>query len=161
MRPQIHSEKHYVQTSLSTIVGGAQLSIKLADGTQAVDAVADNVTVGNTIKAVFVEMWVLAQDTVPGSVLMSLYKAVGNDPLITTAEAAALHSWPGKKNCFYHTQGVIGDQDTNAVPFIRQWFKIPKGKQRFGLNDRLLLNIFAQGTVDLTICGFATYKEYS
>jgi len=44
---------------------------------------------------------------------------------------------------------------------MRGWYKIPKTKQRFGLGDRLVLQIASQGTDALDFCGFATYKEYT
>ncbi len=57
------------------------------------------------------------------------------------------------------TQGVFGDKFTNSVALVRQWFKIPKGKQRFGLGDQLFVTAQSTGQ-DFQLCGFATYKEY-
>jgi len=56
---------------------------------------------------------------------------------------------------------LVNDQDADATPILRQWVKIPKTKQRFGLKDKLVLQVFAQGALDLTACGFELYKEYS
>ncbi len=78
---------------------------------------------------------------------------------MTAAQSAALHAYDNKKNVLYHTQGLTNDADADAIPFIRQWFKIPKGKQRFGLDDTLLLAVHSQA-LDHVICGFMTYKEY-
>ncbi len=162
MRAIITSNKHYVQTSLSTVLAGATLAIVYAN---AVDAPAAGnaiqVATGSVIKAVFVEMWVRTGDTAPGTSLLTLQKLPGaatGD--MTFAEAIDLHSYDNKKNILYHTQGLINDQDADATPFIRQWFKIPKSKQRFGLGDKLTLNVSAQA-LDNIICGFATYKEYT
>ncbi len=121
---------------------------------------ANEVEVGATIKAVFVEMWVRAGDTAGGSTLISLYKMPGDGSPMTFADQVNLHDYSNKKNVLYHTQGITNDQDADATPFIRQWFKIPKGKQRFGLGDALRLSISAQA-LDNIICGFMTYKEYS
>ncbi len=161
MRAPITSTKHYVQVSLTTVVAGAVLDIPIAKGTN-VSGVnsADEVREGAVVKAVFIEMWIRSSEISPGSVLVTFAKRSGGDVAITAAEAAALFTYDNKKNIFYHTQGLINDQDADAIPFIRQWFKIPKGKQRMGLNDKLFLNIFAQGAIDAVICGFMTYKEY-
>ncbi len=162
MRAPITSRKHYVQVSLSTVAASAILDIPIAKSVDLQSVVdPDDVQEGSIIKAVFIEMWVRGSETSPGSVLLTFGKRSGGDVAITTAEAAALDSYDNKKNIFYHTQGLANDQDADAIPFIRQWFKIPKGKQRMGLNDKLFLSVFAQGAISLVICGFMTYKEYT
>ena len=160
VRPMVHSRKHYVQQSLATILAGVADDIIIAFAKETADA-ADEVKEGNSIKAVWIEMWIRTQSTSPGSVLATLYKMPGDGSVMLATDQAALHDYANKKNVLYHTQGLTNDQDADAIPFIRQWFKIPKGKQRFGLGDALRLSIFAQGALDLTICGFMTYKEYS
>ncbi len=161
MRPPINSLKHYVQKSLATAEAATVELVLIAQGVNVGDivgATAEHVRSGAVIKAVFVEMWVRTSGTSPGTVLVTLVKTVdGQVP--TFADMTALHSYTNKKNVFYHTQGLSNDQDADAIPFVRQWFKIPKGKQRFGLDDRLYLVISAQA-LDQIVCGFAVYKEY-
>ncbi len=160
MRPPINSQKHYVQQTLATVLSGAQLNITIANAVDApTGATANVVREGSVIKAVFVEMWVRAGDTSPGNSLLTLYKLSSGAPGMTFAQHIDLHNYPNKKNVLYHTQGLTNDQDADAIPFIRQWFKIPKGKQRFGAGDILMLGIAAQA-LDNIICGFMTYKEY-
>ncbi len=158
MRPIISSKKHYVQKSLSTVLAGATdvVNIVTADGGSNPDSVVE----GAIVKAVFVEMWVRAGDTAPGSVLISLMKLPGSGLVPTFAKLIALDTYDNKKNILYHTQGLTNDQDADAIPFVRQWFKIPKGKQRFGQDDQIILTISAQA-LDAIICGFATFKEYT
>ncbi len=160
MRPIISSRKHYVQESLSTVLSGANKNIILAEGVVATLANLNfEVKEGAIVKAVFIEMWVRAGDTSPGSTLVTLVK-IPEFGQITFAEQIALNDYSNKKNILYHTQGLTNDQDADAIAFVRQWFKIPKGKQRFGLGDRLVLSVAAQA-LDNIICGFATYKEYT
>jgi len=160
MRPVINSNKHYVQVSLATILAGVRLNTFIAN---AVDAPLANsageVRQGAVIKAVYVEMWVRTNDTSPGTALLSIVKTSGNAVAPTFVEHIALHTYAGKKNVLYHTQGLTNDQDADAIPFLRAWVKIPKSKQRFGLGDSLVLTISAQA-LDQNICGFMTYKEY-
>ncbi len=161
VRPVIHSVKHYVQKSLATVLASNTENITLARANDNVDrSVAVEIDEGTNIKAVWIEMWARTQDTAPGTILMSLIKLPGIAPLPTFAQMVDLHNYQNKKNILYHTQGLSNDQDADAIPFIRQWFKIPKGKQRFGKDDILVLSISAQA-LDQTICGFSTYKEYS
>ncbi len=161
MRPVIQSNKHYVQKSLTTVLAGAIETVFLAIAKDTpTGGDSTHVKTGSIIKAVFVEMWCRTNDTSPGTVLVTLQKLPGSGVAMSFAEAVALHAYDNKKNILYHTQGLTNDQDADAIPFVRQWFKIPKGKQRFGLDDQLILSISAQA-LDQNICGFATYKEYS
>ncbi len=162
VRPMVHSNKHYVQQSIATITGSAKLDIVIVDSVNATAAnLVNEVAEGSTIKAVFIEMWIRAGETTAGSVIVNLMKYPGGLGVLGTAFLAAMGTSANKKNCLYFTQGLVNDQDADAIPFLRGWFKIPKSKQRFGLGDRLVLQIFAQGAIDLHICGFETYKEYS
>lgn len=159
MRAPIHAQKHYVQHSLTTTLAGASTPFVIAHAVERGAATdADEVAEGSVIKAVYVEMWARTGDTAAGSVLMTLVK-IPDDGTFTFAEQTALNDWNNKKNVLYHTQGNSNDADSTATPFLRGWFKIPKGKQRFGLGDKLHLNIAAQALDQIT-CGFATYKEY-
>ncbi len=158
MRAVIHSKKHYFQRSLLTVLSGQSEAILFA---QAVEAPASALAIeeGSSLKAVFVEMWVRTNDTSAGTALISLIKTTdGQVPLF--ADMIDLHNYNNKKNVLYHTQGLTNINTENATPFVRQWFKIPKGKQRFGAGDRLYLVVTAQA-LDQNICGFMTYKEYS
>ncbi len=160
MKPIIHSTKHYVQQSRSQ-VGTVQLQaldiIRSVESTiaNAVDEVAE----GATVKAVYVEMWIL-DTAADGSFVITLEKRPGSGVIQTFAQSNALGTYKNKKNIFYTTQGLSPNNGVgNPVPIIRQWFKIPKGKQRFGLEDRLVLNITNNGLNDLEFCGFFLYKE--
>ncbi len=159
VRPSINSVKHYVQVSLATVLAGANSAINVALAVDAPTAdSASEVRVGASIKAVYVEMWVRAGDTAHGSTLLTFGKATGGQTM-SFAEQIDLHNYTAKNNILYHTQGTTNDQDADAIPFIRMWIKIPKGKQRMALGDRLFLSISAQA-LDNIICGFMTYKEY-
>ncbi len=161
MRAPISSVKHYVQISLATVLSGQIGTNTLAHAVKTASlGDSDEVQEGAVIKAVFVELWVRAGDTSPGSTLVTLYKKPGIGTAMTFADQVDLWNYDNKKNILYHTQGLTNDQDADAIPFVRQWFKIPKSKQRFGLNDSLILAISAQA-LDNIICGFATYKEYT
>ncbi len=104
-------------------------------------------------------MWLLAGSQQPGSFQLTLEKISSNAPDMTHNDSTLLHDYGNKKNILYTTQGLVGDANTNPSPLLRQWFKIPKGKQRFGLGDKLNLNLssFAE---NITSCGVIIYKEY-
>ena len=159
MRPRVNTEKHYVQVSLATVAAGAILNTKLVEGiaASAVDAVS--VREGAIVSAVYVEMWIQTDDAALGSSIITLEKLSGaSDTNMTTTESAALNSYDNKKHVFYTQMGLTPPATQFPMVTIRGWFKIPKGLQRFGLQDRIMLNVHAQSN-GLSICGFATYKE--
>ncbi len=158
MRPPINSNKHYVQTSLTTVTGGASNAVLIAQGVNAPTS-ATQVREGALVKAVFVEMWIRSSGATPSTALMTLIKTTDlQTPTFT--DVTALDAYTNKKNVLYHTQGLVNDNDSMAIAFVRQWFKIPKGKARMGLGDSLFIVVTAQAPVDCQICGFTTYKEY-
>ncbi len=161
MKAPIQAVKHYVQQSLATVTGGTLNNFVLADAL-ARDAAQTSVSVieGSVIKAIYIEMWIRSSEVSPGTVLATFVK-VPDRAIPTFVDMTALHDYTNKKNVFYHTQGLTNDADANGIAFVRGWFKIPKGKQRMGLGDRLILCIASQAAIDNVICGFATYKEYA
>ena len=162
VRAMVHSIKHYIQTSIATIVAGAKLDITLVSAVDTADKTALNeVEEGNTVKACFNEYWIRSSEASPGSFIAVLYKLPGAGTKFSLAQLAALGSAENKKNILWSSQGLVNDQDADALGMMRGWYKIPKSKQRFGLGDELVLTVFAQGAIDLVICGLTTYKEYS
>ncbi len=160
MRPVIHTTKHFVQMTLSTVATVTRTSNVLATAVQSTTAnLGSEIEEGALVKAVFIELWVI------GSVSNQFFtiildKVTGGAALATFTQMTDLFSYPNKKNIFYTTQGLASNDGIAApIPVIRQWFKIPKGKQRFGLGDTLVLSIASRGSDDIIFCGFSTYKE--
>ncbi len=162
MRPVIHSQKHYVQVSRSTVLTGAVNSediVLSVEGTVA-NAV-DEVIEGAIVKAVYVEMWVIGA-TADQHFVICVAKYPSGLATMGAATMAALGTYANKKNILYTTQGLASnDGIAQPLPLIRMWIKIPKSKQRFGLSDKLRLTIFSQGDGSIHYCGFFTYKEYT
>ncbi len=165
MLSPINSNKHYVGRTLVGVSSGANQNFVVSDAVVAPATTnAFDVRQGAVIKAVWIELWLLgnAATTVNSSFDVTLEKVPSNGIAMTFAQSQNLGAYTNKKNILYTTQGVVGSaKDGNqALPLLRQWFKIPKGKQRQGLGDRIILNISALVN-DLTICGMAIYKEYT
>ncbi len=159
VRPTINSEKHYRQVTVDSVLGGTVKNNTIAVAVAVPSGAQSEVRVGAVIKAVYVEMWVMAEAQNIGSQTIILQKTVGDADPITFLEMADLHGYRNKKNVLYTTQGLTGENDTNPIPVMRGWYKIPKGKQRMGLGDQLVLSMSAN-TEDLRHCGLYIYKEY-
>ncbi len=162
MKPIIHSTKHYVQQSRSQVATVTIGKIDLALSVESTTAnLTDEVVEGASIRAVYVELWIL--DTAnDGSFVISLEKLPGGLAAMNFTNSNSLGTYANKRNLLYVTQGLSPNNGVgNPVPIIRQWFKIPKGKQRFGLGEKLRINITNNGLNDLEFCGFSIYKELS
>ncbi len=163
MRPVITSDKHYVQWTLSTLGTLATKTEEvLTHAVLAKDKDLDTeVVVGSIIKAVYVELWITSDDTSQSSFVISVEKVPGSTSGFSTyAQSVALNSYTNKKNILYTTMGLMGPFDEFPLAAFKGWIKVPKGKQRMGLDDYLVLNISTISN-GLTYCGFATYKEYT
>ncbi len=158
----INSIKHYVQRANVSIASGA---IRVDDIVTSVVAPAatntSDVTQGSVVKAIYLEYWLWGAgasgtDTQFNFMFLKLPVAT-SDP--TFANINNLGAYTNKKNIFYHSSGVLGGVDNNSIPVVRGWFMVPKGKQRMGLSDKLVIATSTSGAA-LQLCGFSTYKEY-
>ena len=157
MRPTINTEKHYVQQSLATVAAGAITPVSIAFA-EAIPTAVASVREGAKISAVYIEMWISGDDATASTAIVTLEKRTGNMVAMTAAQSAALNSYVNKKNVLHTFMGLVPPNIQYPTAALRGWFKIPKGKQRFGLQDLLVLNIHGQSN-GLDFCGFFTYKE--
>ncbi len=160
VRPTITSTKHIVQVSQADVMFGDRLLVNIAVAKQNPDlGDSIDVEVGATVKAVYVEMWIIGQGQATATQNSIVVKGT-NDLAISAIQQSDLHDYSNKKGIFYTTQGLVGDVNSNPVPVIRQWIAIPKGKQRMALGDSIFLSMLAI-TADMTVCGQITYKSYT
>ncbi len=159
MRPMIHTEKHIVQESLASIAAGAINVSVIVNAVQAPAAAQPNqVREGCTISAVYVEMWISGDDATASTCIATLERRPSGLGNMTVAESALLNDYDNKKNILHTFMGLIPPDIQFPTAILKGWFKIPKGKQRFGLGDDLVLNIHGQSN-GLDFCGFFLYKE--
>ncbi len=161
VRPIVHSVKHYVQHSIATTVSGAVSFIVVAQAKEVSGVTAVNdIREGSSIKAFWLELWIRTADTAHGSFVVIVEKQPGSQTVnATAANMAALGDYTNKKNILYSCQGLSNDQDADAIPVYKGWIKVPKSKQRMGLDDKIVITTFAQA-LDQVTCGLTTYKEY-
>ncbi len=158
MRPTVNTEKHYTQFSLFAVASGAVENQILFTAVET-PAAAAQVRTGAKVSAVYIEMWLTSDDTAAGTAIVTLEKAPGiQTVLMSAASSAALDGYNNKKNIFHTQMGLVGPNTQYPMASVKGWFKIPKSKQRFGVNDRLILNIHGQSN-GLAGCGFVTFKE--
>jgi len=162
MLAPITSIKHYVHRANSVIATGNVLthSVVIAVAKGAARALPSNVEEGAVVKAVHLEYWICGTlDAATSQFAFIVYKLPAGQVVADATDMANLGSWDNKKNILFSSQGVLPEgESSQSIPVIREWIKIPKGKQRFGLNDSFRVTFFSVGT--LQVCGLATYKEY-
>ncbi len=157
-KPIIHTIKHYSHRPATGIPSGSLLSDVL------VNAVAKGAARSNTfdieegalVKAVFLERWITSATALQTAnwALLKRPAAVAGP---TVAQMSNLGSYPNKKNILMSGQG-IPPSSGNVMAIAKNWFLIPKGKQRFGLGDSLVFVINSVGAT-ITVCGLSTFKE--
>jgi len=160
VRPMVHSQKHYVQQSIGTVVVGTNEdeAFAVSVAVSAKDQVFE-VEEGAKVKAIYVELWIRSAATAAASFTFIICKRPGGVSAPNDAQMAALGNWNNKNNIFFTAQGLINDVDSSALNLVRGWIKIPKGKQRMALGDNLSWHLRTVGQ-SLNFCGFVTYKEY-
>lgn len=161
MLAPINSIKHFVARTQLGVPSGTSATIPVVSAVDApANASTDEVLQGAVIKAVFVEIWIISRSVLTQAT-MTLEKLPGTSGNPTFTNMLNLGAYENKKNILQTFQGIIPDETSGANPIapIRGWFAIPKGKQRFGLGDRLVFNIATVSAI-LETCGMFIYKEY-
>ncbi len=164
MRAPIKSKKHIVQISQGTIAQSAVELTNIVEAQEATSTTPSKVEEGAIVKAVYVELWLgNASTSVVGSYTTILCKNPGGSNNPTAGNLAALHDYTNKKNILFTSQALVPPTDGGQVVVLRQWIKIPKGKQRMGLNDKIQLVTRNNNSTSVVInfCGLALYKEYT
>lgn len=154
--------KHYVQAENAALADAARRAINLVDAVgQAAVSTTDHVVEGSLVKNIYIELWVKSNATAgtENKFQFVIEKVQAGFAAITFTQMNNLMAYENKRNIFYFTQGVVGDLTTASQPVFRGWLKIPRGKQRFALGDKLVMSLSATGAT-MNNCGFATYKEY-
>ncbi len=158
VRPTINSEKHVVQIGFNNSQIGAVSEQKLVQVSLTPTA-AFHIRQGAVVKAVYVELWFQGEGMGTGTSIAIIEKTMSDKTSLSVADMLDLNGYNNKKNVLWTHQGLSSDMNTNAVPVLRGWLKIPKGKQRFSLGDRLDIRMLGQ--VDgFNFCGLAIFKEY-
>ncbi len=164
MKAPIHSKKHIFQMSQFTIAQSAVDTQVMVLAQEQQSTTPAGINEGALVKAIYVELWLgNASATVVGSYTTILFKNPGGNAAATSGNLAALHDYDNKKNILFTSQALVPPTDGGQVAVMKGWYKIPKGKQRFGLGDRIdLVTRNNNATaVDINGCGVAIYKEYT
>ncbi len=162
VRPMVHSSKHIIQYPIDQILTGVRQNVVLAQAVEATAAnLAHEVAEGSSLKAVYVELWLQNQGNL-GESIVTVSKDPIDDTGPTFAEHGNLNAYNNKKNVLFTHQGLTSNDGVSGpVRILGNWIKIPKSKQRFGLGDKINLNISNVSANDLNRCGMSIYKEYT
>ena len=121
MKSPINSRKHIVQHTQAVVASGSVTTnvIVRALAVQDVDN-AFEVTEGAVVKAAYIERWIGSNTGIEpaGSVVMIIEKAPAGVANPTIAQMSTLDAYPNKKNILYTTQGIVGSNTANPIPFL-------------------------------------------
>ncbi len=162
----INSVKHFVPSTNATVASGAVKEYQISDAVNvaSVGGNSHDVKEGAIVKAVWLELWMhgagaTTSDSQVTAALMKLPNGLANP---TATNLLNMQTYDNKKNILNTFQGNIAAavDGNGGVPFMRGWYKIPKGKQRQGLGDRLSVLLTVVGN-SIATCGMVIYKEYN
>ncbi len=164
MLAPINTQKHYVHHTNLVIATGTVDNQRAVVAVAGAPATTADVQEGAVIKAVYVERWIVGDSGVAGTPTQFTFvieKKRVKEADMTFAESQNLGSYENKKNILFTSQGIVTNSLAGGptLPVFRNWVLIPKGKQRFGLDDELVVNIAAVNA--LRNCGIETFKEYT
>ncbi len=165
MLAPIVSVKHFIAQTNALLTGGSLRNQVLVNAVAVGDAHSNtfDVTEGSVIKAVHLDFWVMNDGATDTNTQWTaiLEKVVAGQAAATITNLLNLQAYDNKKNILHTFQGNLSAavDGANSTTYLQGWFKIPKGKQRFGIGDSLVISAtsVAQNCV---ICGIAIYKEY-
>ncbi len=162
MKAPIRTVKHLVQMPFDQIATGTRQNNTLVFAVPKLSVnLSTEVEEGAIVKAIYVELWT-QNSANDGHEVVVLEKTNNNLAGPTFAEMAALFSYENKKNILFTHEGLTSNDGVgNPIAVLRQWIKIPKSKQRFGLGDGIALTLSNPSSNNLNRCGFAVYKEYT
>ncbi len=163
MRPVIQSTKRITQFSLFTVPEDDTVSAGVLEAKQDFVGGTSECPVGAVVKAVYVEFWLLGEGAQPTFAMAFVEKSQGSSAKPDIATVRDMDNYTNKKNVLHMFQGIIGDSNTNPMPVIRQWIKVPKGKQRMGLGDQIRVvfgGLNPSMNESFEVCGFVIAKYY-
>ncbi len=160
----ITSIKHFIPRTDTLTAINTAVTLVIATAVAAPASAATNeVREGSVVKAVHVQLWWLANGSANTSTqcVQIFEKIPAGQSNPTTTNLLNLQSYLNKKNILHTFQGNMNAKVNggSAMAPISNWVLIPKGKQRMGLGDKLVISFM---TVAQTVntCGMFIYKEY-
>ncbi len=163
MLAPINTVKHYVGQPRVSLGLGLSQSLEIADVVPApVSNDREKVAAGSVIKSIHFEYWIVGNGAsgTTSQFVFTIEKVPSGVSDPTFADLLNLGGYDNKKNVLFSSQGIIASAaGGQSVPIVRDWILIPKGKQRMGHKDRIVIS-FATVEQPLAFCGISTYKEY-
>ncbi len=157
LRP-VKSVKHEVTWSNLVQDASAIQEEILAVGTSpsALNA-ASEVDIGSSVKFVYIEVNIAANTITNPKVIHLKVQIIPNG---ITAITPAQYFSTDRKNILQRGMEML-PKDVGTVFKRIIPVKIPRGKSRFSVGDKLSFIYVASSAEAINICGFAIYKEYS
>jgi len=160
----INSIKHFVQRPNTSVLTGTITNFVIVDAVAApANTFIQDVIQGSIIKAIHHELWIAngGPTNQTTQVVITVEKKIAGSPVMTFAQSLNLSGYLNKKNILHTFQGILAPNIDGANPIqpLPGWILIPKGKQRMGLGDQIVINI-SSVTQAIQTCGMFIYKEY-
>ncbi len=158
----IHSIKHVIDSQLGIIAATQQLVtiVKAKDAPSLGNT--NEVETGSRVNAFFLNCQIAASSTAAlANIYFYLFKNQGNNIPSSEFPDGNVVGANNMKNLVFHQEMLMTEKNTTAVArtMFRGVIMIPKHMRRMGVNDEIIIAIFAPG-VNFDFCLQSIYKEY-
>ncbi len=159
LRP-VHSLKHIVDRQ-GGLVAGTQVveSVIVAVDSPVINTSPENVEHGSHVNSIFLNVQVAATGTAAiANVYMTVVKNPGNQLVLPNGNVIGTSDI---RKYVIHQEMIMTEKNTTAIPrtLFKGVIKIPGSYARFGIKDKLHVNLFSPG-VNFDYCVQVIYKEY-
>ncbi len=153
MRPVINTRKEIVDSVNLAVSAGVTTTIVLATTVNDYIGAVGTVEVGSVIKWVYLFCQILPAT---GTANVDFYVAK-LPPGVVTPVPGATGGTPSRKFILHEEKGIPGNAADGAYPLtFKGVIKIPRGRQRMGEDDRIVLLV--RGADQYNQCSKAIYK---
>ncbi len=158
LRP-VHSIKHIVDTQ-GGLVAGTKQDIVLVVANDDPTSTGNQVETGATVSSIFLNVQVASTGS---AALANVYMYVMKNPGNNMAEVDGnVVGASDIKKFVIHQEMTMSEKNATGIPrtLFKGVIRIPRGYKRFGVDDRLILSLFAPG-VNFDFCAQTIYKSFS
>ncbi len=158
LRP-VNSLKHIVDVQGGLVAAAQTNTIVISAVDTPSTGVANNIHQGATVGSIFLNVQVAATGTAAlANVYMIVMKSAGNALPIPVANVVGVSD---ERRHVLHQEMIMTEKNTTAIPrtLFKGVIKIPPRIRRFGIDDVLVIGLFAPG-VNFDFCIQVIYKEF-
>ncbi len=158
LRP-VNSYKNVVDTAGSLAAASVSVTtIAVAVNLGVQVSTSNHVPVGGRISAIYYSLYLASDALETISTLMDIYWWKKQADILTPPTPGGTGASESKRWVFHEEKGLAGNRTTGSMMVVKGVLKIPKSYQRFGIDDKVEMRIFAP--VNGLFCSKHIYRVF-